>query len=321
MIRSIINRIKEKRRLNISRSIIKSGDKEKADLLIIDKFFPDTSYPWRTLEFNSLLTKFQKSRILCEASNYKGITSKEEFEKQIETLFQYYKPTYSKNKLEYSNANIWEYNLNSKLVYFLFYEDAVRFFPYLRYNNIEFAFTLYPGGGFLLYNEQVDQNLKAIIQCDLCKVCFVNMPSTYKYLTQHLNLNNNKIKLVYGVPLDIKEEIARKKDSSNKMTIGFCARKYHKRGIDKGFDIFIEIANHYKTNQNIQFVCIGDFSTDDLYENEKDINIDFKGLLASNQLENEFRSWDIIISPVRAYTNQGDFDGFPTAAGVEASLH
>ena len=294
---------------------------KKIKLAIFDKFYPDLSYSWRTAEINYLLSYFKKSVLFSESTNYKGRTTKTEFIQRKNKLLKIYSDLIADKQIKYLNKPVFTYNFKYDLVYFLFLEDAVRFYPYLNRTKTPFAFTLYPGGGFILYNEVIDEKIKLICNAVNCQGVFVNGKFAYTYLTQRLNLPAKKVILVSGVPLYYNKNAITKKNTSNEFKIGFCARKYHMRGMDKGFDIFCQVALQMTAIPNTRFICIGDFSTNDMLEEEKDkATIEFKGQLQGYEFKNALSELDVIISPVRSLLNGGDFDGFPTAAVVEASL-
>ena len=112
----------------------------------------------------------------------------------------------------------------------------------------------------------------------------------------------------------------------NKETIDVCfaAAKYMPQGLDKGYDIFIDMAHLLlKQSKIFQFHIVGGF-------NEEDVPIDpalrdhfhFYGFLKGLEFTDFYKDKDIFISPSRANTlAKGAFDGFPTAACAEAGLH
>jgi len=300
------------------------GLQTKEKFVIIDKFFPLNNYPWRYLEIKAYLETFNKSLVLCEDANYKGKRTKQQFNNELTEFLKTSKGINPK-RIQRVSSNPFKTNYQAKLFYFLFYEDAVRFYPYLKQNKINFGFTLYPGGGFIPYNNQVDAQLNQIVGSNLCKFVIVDMPYTKKYLLDWLNLDTNKIKVLYGPPIEHSSPNDKMwfKKSIMSLKICFAAKKYMKRGCDKGFDVFIEIAKHFfSTDFNIQFHCFGDFKINDLSENElKFTNIYFHGLLPPIEYHEQISKMDIIISPNRCYTNGGDIDGFPTASVIEAGLN
>jgi glycosyltransferase involved in cell wall biosynthesis len=293
----------------------------KKQLAIFDKFYPDLSYTWRTAEFNYLLSYFKKSVLFSESINYKGHTTKTQFIERKKKLLKIYPDLRADKRIKYLNKPVFTYNFKYELVYFLFLEDAIRFFPYLNRLKTPFAFTLYPGGGFLIDNKTVDDKIKLICNSQLCRGVFVNGRFAKSYLIEKLKICESKITLVPGVPLYQNEDECLTVSKTENFVIGFCARKYHDRGLDKGFDVFARTALKLHQCSNLKFICIGDFSKEDLTEVEKQkTNIEFTGLLSGKQFKEKLSELDVIVSPVKNKLNGGDFDGFPTSAVVEASI-
>jgi|688.fasta_scaffold136074_2 glycosyltransferase involved in cell wall biosynthesis len=316
MIKRILDKLKIE--FNYISSIFKFRGKE---LAIFDKFYPNTSYTWRTKEFNFLLTFFDTAVLFSESNNYKGKRIKSDFIQDLKILKNNHHEFNASQRVKFLSRPTFTYNFKYKLVYFLFFEDAVRFFPFLNRTKTPFAFTLYPGGGFLIDNEAIDSKLKLICNSTICKGIFVNGKFVQKYLIEKLKVLESKITLVPGVPLYLNQETNEIKRHNENFVVGFCARKYHDRGKDKGFDVFAQVALRLSDKANLKFVCIGDFTVEDLNEEEKEkTKIHFTGLLQGNQFIEQLNEFDVIISPVKTGLNGGDFDGFPTAAVVEASI-
>lgn len=315
-----MKRVKEKFYIELNRFVSFFRTKKKGPIFY-DKFYPSQAYKWRTTEFNFLLEKFPKAILYAEANNYKGHTTKKKFLELIDDLKVSYPKIGIERQIKYLNKPVFLYNFKAPLVYFLFLEDAIRFYPFLFRMKTPFVFTLYPGGGFLIDNPIIDEKIQLICNSTLCKGVIVNGKFAHNYLTKKLKISESTVHLIPGVPLELNELKVRTHNKNGNFIIGFCARKYLDRGLDKGFDIFAQLAHHYQNVKDVEFICIGDFSKNDLLQEEKElINIKFTGLLSGEDFLSTISTFDVIVSPVRHFLNGGDFDGFPTAAVVEASL-
>lgn len=136
------------------------------------------------------------------------------------------------------------------------------------------------------------------------------------------------IHFIYGLP-----STAHKLDFSeaNKIYFGegkeildicFVSAKYSEKGLDKGYDLFIEAAKLLNArHQNIHFHIIGGFSEKD-YDTDSLVNsIHFYGYVNSTELTALLKKFDIIVSPNKPFIlSPGAFDGFPLGSCVEASL-
>lgn len=317
---SLKKRIKEKIKLE-THALLSFFRVRKNNLAIFDKFYPDISYTWRTIEFNHLLSLEVNSVLFSESNNYKEKVSRIDFNKHKKVLLELFPGIIKPIQIKYLDRPIWLYNFKFRFVYFLFLEDAIRFYPYLIKTKTSFAFTLYPGGGFILYNDVIDQNIKAICNSKFCQGVFVNGRFTNKYLIERLDIMADKVHLVPGVPSKFNSNFKKPKNENPNFIIGFCAKKYMTRGMDKGFDVFCRIALKMSSLSNIKFICIGDFTLNDMTSDEcEKANIEFKGLLQGIAFRDALMKLDVIVSPVKSLLNGGDFDGFPTASLVEASL-
>ena len=162
---------------------------------------------------------------------------------------------------------------------------------------------------------------------------FRNVIVTQK-ITQDYLINNNfcksqTIQFVFG---GVVPQISLKKDLTNKKSylinkptfdICFCAAKYTPRGVDKGYDIFIDfahmIANEYDF---IRFHIVGGFTEDDIDVSTLKDRINFYGYQNFESLGAIYKKMDVLISPNKPFIlGKGAFDGFPLGTVVEAVLN
>lgn len=195
--------------------------------------------------------------------------------------------------------------------------------------NIPFIFTLYPGGGFKINNKESTQHLRRIFSSKNFKKVIVTQDITKEYLIQNKLCNEKQIKMIFGVVTpkislnaSIKNKKYYNKDKRN-LDICFVAHKYSKKGIDKGYDLFVQSAKQLiRRHKNIRFHIVGEFD-----ENDIDIGllkkfIKFYGVLNNKNLKDLYMKMDLIISPTRPFKlSSGSFDGFPTGSSTEAMLN
>jgi glycosyltransferase involved in cell wall biosynthesis len=190
-----------------------------------------------------------------------------------------------------------------------------------------FAFTLYPGGGFVLGNQGIDNKLKLICSSLYFRGVIVNQPYVMTYLLENNIVDSSKIELISGVPLKI-ENYLNKDDNKlkfnhNSFEVLFMGNKYMPQGFDKGFDLFQMIAKQLiKEFQDIKFHIVGGFSDRDLNYNELKEFFIFHGQLNEGDFHTVLSRTQICISPNRINAlSEGSFDGFPLASSVTAGLH
>ena len=218
----------------------------------------------------------------------------------------------------------------SRLVYIIFLQNVILILSTLEKNRIPFVFTLYPGGGFLLNDQNCDNSMRKVFQSKYFKHVIVTQEITYKYLIEKGLCPKDKITFIFGLvmPTHFFESSLK----SNKIfypkykhhfDICFVAHKYMPQGKDKGYDLFIEAGRILcQKYTNIHFHVIGPWSKEDYRINEIEDNIHFYGSQTSAFFPEFYSKMDIILSPNRPFTLfPGAFDGFPTGSVTEASLN
>jgi glycosyltransferase involved in cell wall biosynthesis len=192
-------------------------------------------------------------------------------------------------------------------------------------DNAPFAFTLYPGGGFELFNENVYQKLESIFKHPLFHAVVVTQPETLK-VVQNLECPPEKIKYVFGVVSDCKKinRLSLTKLYSRKRIkhIVWAAHKYDDLGLDKGLDLFVRMADELVSEQSkIKFHVIGPWreaiATLSCYPDSFIVH----EILPIEKLGSFFAKMDVAVFPTRRNINSyGRFDGFPTATMVQAAM-
>ncbi|HLP47639.1 MAG TPA: glycosyltransferase, partial [Candidatus Kapabacteria bacterium] len=214
------------------------------------------------------------------------------------------------------------------LFYTIFINNIYNFLPFIERHQTPFVFTLYPGGGFQIDNSESDKKIRTVFSSKYFKKVIVTQKNTRDYLIGKNFCPENKIGFIYGgvLPSDYYKEhaISKKyyKKEKNTLDICFVANKYMEKGLDKGFDVFIEVAkNLCEKTKDIFFHVVSGCG-------EKEINVDdiknrikFYGLQYRDFFPEFYSKMDIILSPNRPYILlPGSFDGFPTGSCAEAGL-
>ncbi len=292
-------------------------------IVIFDDIFPHLLSAFRIAEFNYYLKNFKNAQIFTDPKAFAYINEKRSFN-QVKAEYESYYPEY-KERIHLFNKNI-EYAFD--LAYMIFLNNAFRFIDVIEKNNIPFVFTLYPGGGFELYNKYSDEKLKRICASPNLKKIIVTQSITKNYLLERGFINSNKIEFIYGgvLPSDLlNTELVKKKyykSDKNTFDICFVANKYMPKGINKGYDVFIEVANKLnKIFDDIKFHVVGNYDENDIDVKEISDRITFYGIRNTKFFPDFYSKMDIILSPNLPYIlSEGNFDGFPTGCCIEAGL-
>lgn len=297
-------------KLNLS-SLFKKID---TDLLILDDFFPCPLSNFRFIEFNAYLEHFNSlalttGKSLPVAHVYQSISKYIKIHPKRERIKIFRK----------------DREVKAKLAVLVFQHNTEMFLDYLEKNQIPFIFTLYPGGNFKLNNKVGNDGLKRIFNSKCFRKVIVTQKITQNYLLEEKLCEQSDIEFVYGCPIDIEKFVLEKKyiePTKKEINICFVAAKYHPTGMDKGYDIFIDTAKELcEISTKYKFHIVGGFQENDIDINDIKNNIQFYGYLEINALRSFYENMDIILSPNRSnILANGAFDGFPTAAVVEAGL-
>jgi hypothetical protein len=218
---------------------------------------------------------------------------------------------------------------SARLAYLIFLNNVSYFLESLEKKRIPFIFTLYPGGGFEINQERSDSMLWRIFSSVQFRKVIVTQQITYDYLVKNNFCLEDRIVFIYGgvKPPAIlnKSKNYRKKFfgfEKDSMDICFVAAKYMPMGIDKGYDIFIEVAKKLvESHTNINFHVVGNFSEADILINGLEGRLTFYGFQKLDWFDKFYVDKDIILSPNMPFVLfKGAFDGFPTGSCAEAGL-
>ena len=292
----------------------------KYDLLIYDNIFPHPLSGFRYEEFKELLIEFKNSKIIAEPLSYPVVKTNLKMHKlHIKTI----QKNFPILKGKISNPIIA--NINTKLFYCVFLNNIHRNLEWLEKYNIPFIFTLYPGGGFKIEDELSDKLLFRVLKSPQFKKVIVTQLFTKNYLIENNFCDSDKIEYIFGgvVPqVSLNTSLKNKINYPEKETfdIVFCAAKYMPKGVDKGYDVFIDLAHRLiKEYSFIRFHVIGGFDEEDINVNLIGDAITFYGYQKFEDLASIYQKTDVIVSPNKPFfLGKGAFDGFPLGAVVEA---
>lgn len=296
---------------------------ENLDLVIIDDIFPSSLSGFRYQEFTSYLNEIENSKIITTGQTIELFLKQNADEVIIQYKRQF--PEFSGKVCKY---DFWR-PLGCKLMYFIFPTNAYNSLPIMETYYIPFIFTLYPGGGFILNNPESDKRLKRLMDSPCFRKVIVTQQITYDYLINKNFCKPDKIEFIFGgvmplLEMDKAKSYAKSRYGFEKdrLDICFVAQKYMKQGIDKGYDVFIDMAKIlYNRYENVYFHVVGSFNENDIDVSNIKNKITFYGNLNLNDFDSFFTDKDILISPnIDGKLAPGAFDGFPTGCCVEAGL-
>ncbi len=294
------------------------------DIIILDDVFPHPLSAFRLQEYNSYLEYFDKIKIYCNPLSFPALKE----DKSIKDIIKEYEKAYPQFKGKVEKFDFRRI-LNGKLIYTIFLNNAFFYIDTIEKYKIPFVFTLYPGGGFELNNELSDNKLKQIFASPYFKKVIVTQKITYNYLVDNNFCKPSEIEEIYGIvtPLDLLEREYNDKmhfgrDKSS-LDICFVAHRYTEKGVDKGYDVFIEVAHELtRKYPNINFHVVGSFDEDIIDITQIKDKINFYGTQLSQWFDEFYKDKDLILSPNIPFEMfKGQFDGFPTGCCTDAGLH
>jgi len=287
-------------------------------LIIFDDHFPLVYSAFRFVEYTAYLEHFPESEIHSNGmvpeyhknrvQNFRNRVK--EFEKQYSHL---------KSKVIKFNK---KRRVKGRLGYTVFLNNAFDAVGYFEMNKIPFIFTLYPGGGFSFENELSDQKLFRVCSSPMFRKMIISQKNMFEYVSEKKVCSPGKIEMLYGGirPVDkLNKAISKKLYKQDKDTFDICfvAGKY--KNIDKGYDVFIDVARLLADKyMDINFHVVGGYC-----EHDKDVSdlrdrIRFYGYKTTAFFPEFHSRMDIILSPNSP--SKFHFDGFPTGCCSEAAL-
>jgi glycosyltransferase involved in cell wall biosynthesis len=295
--------------------------RSRRDIVFFDSIFPHPLSSFRLAEFTYLLHHYPNSRIYVNGSHFNIIKEKRSLSDIINDFL---------NKNSSLRGRVIKYSkflpVKARLAYCVFLNDMFSLLPVLERTKTPFVFTLYPGGGFKLNDNNVDDRLARIFTSPQFKAVIVTQPITRSYLLQKEFCSEDKIKFIYGAVFNsalMHQNVRSSKEHLMEViNVVFVAHKYMPEGRDKGYDLFIETAKIlYQRDSSFRFHVVGNFDENDFDILGIETVLKFHGSLLTHDLVALYQDMDIFLSPNRPFTlAPGAFDGFPTGAAVEAAM-
>jgi glycosyltransferase involved in cell wall biosynthesis len=299
----------------------------KGDLVVIDSQFPQKDpFAFRNSEINEYIQKVENFDSYTMPTTFPdtnapfghsyGLTHAEFVENKKGYLKHY--PSNS-TKLHYIFDN---QNYNFKLAYSFFLAETYVLLPFYEKHKIPFIFVLYPGGLFGLNSDPSDAMLQKIMASPCFRGVIVTQQITKDYLTENNFCDSKLVHYIYGGMVQFKknELLAKRQYGRDKQTFDICfvAAKYSERGVDKGYDLFIETAKKLaKSTHDIMFHVVGGFDETEIDVTELEGRITFYGFRGPDFLKEFYSRMDIFLAPNRpGQLFGGNFDGFPL--GIDA---
>ncbi|CAN5212871.1 glycosyltransferase [soil metagenome] len=203
------------------------------------------------------------------------------------------------------------------LAYTFFLAETYVALPFLEKNRTPFVFVLYPGGSFGLDNEASDRMLARVFASEFFREVIVTQQRTWDYLVGKGLCEPGRMSFVYGgFPAYRAEQVHEKlRYPEDKPTLDVCfvAAKYSERGVDKGYDLFIDAARRVaKQEPSVHFHVVGGFTAGDIDVLDIADRLTFHGYQRPDYLLDFYSRMDAIVSPNRpGQLYPGNFDGFP----------
>lgn len=205
----------------------------------------------------------------------------------------------------------------ASLAYIIFLDVAYDLLPFLEHNQIPFVFDLTARGGFAINSADSDRKLKRIFCSSMFRKVAPDSEYIKKYLLDNQLCTEEEIFLYKTRRAVIREDQIKEKvkyPSGKKIfDIAFVAHKYMPKGLDKGYDLFIDTAKMLVNKYDcMKFHVVGGFNENDIDVSTIKDRITFYGVRDLDFLANFYRKIDIFLSPNRPFIlGPGKFDGFP----------
>ncbi|QFR34840.1 glycosyltransferase [Ancylobacter sp. TS-1] len=295
------------------------------DLIVIDDAFPHPQSAFRLEEYDTYLAMFERARVF---TNGQAFAFFNEDRPLAEVIAEHDRrsPALRGRTLPLADRPP---TVTARFGYAVFAGNAWANVEFFEARNIPFAFTLYPGGAFVMEDEASDRRLRKIFSSPMFRKVIVTQTISRDYLLRKSLCEPDSIEFIYGVvtpeanlaPPDAAH--LHYKYGKDTLDICFTAHKYTPDGHDKGYDIFLDVARALAARfEDCRFHVVGGFGEDDLPIAGLEGRITFYGGRDQEWLRRFYRDKDLILlCNVPFVVFPGAFDGFPTACGSDAMLN
>lgn len=295
---------------------------ELVEIGIIDSMFPQREpLGFRNYEINGLLNTIKGAKAFTmypmkpgpKAWFHHGYGIKEETFNENKSGYLSVYPE-NRDKIQWLKPHAKH---QIELAYSYFLAETYTLLPFYNKNKIPFVFTLYPGGAFGLGNEASDAMLYEIFKSPYFRGVITTQDVTHNYLLKKNMCPPEKIDFLFCgyTQWEKNEALPKKIYQADKNTFDLCfvAAKYTDKGIDKGYDLFIETAHKLSPKYpDMRFHVVGGFDKNDIDVSALGDKITFYGYQKPDFLKEFYTRMDICCSPNRPYKLfKGNFDGFP----------
>lgn len=297
----------------------------RAAIQLFDTSFPSRLSSFRFGEFSAYLRELPDSRIQSSIWDIKHLHRADTF------------ATMARQFAVESGTDLRRIELfrgqpvTAAVGYSVFLNNANLFFSEHANAGIDaFAFTLYPGGGFELADARSDHKLRRLCDDDRLGKIITTQNLTYRYLLENQFCDPDRLLHLFGgvVPMcfDLTgtEAVLAARDTAREVLhVCFVAQRYSATGVEKGYDVFVAVAEHLRDRDDINFHVVGGYDAETI-PLKSGTRIQFHGIQPSDFFPAFYGQMDVIVSPnisgFRLNHGTGSFDGFPTTCCVEASL-
>ena len=295
--------------------------KQKRKLAILDDVFPHLLSPFRIAEYNACLEEWEDAVVFSTASSFPLLRETRGFKEVLDEYASRY-PQY-KGRAHGFNAKS---DLEGSLVYMMFLNNTSFFLDVIHAYNVPFVFTLYPGGGLQLEQDESDEKLRRVCSSPNLQKVIATQKVVHEYLLEKKFCDPEKIEFIYGgvypSSLLARHGVAKSYYKKDKETFDVCfvAHKYRERGADKGYDVFIEAAKLIsRRHEDAFFHVVGPFDETDVDISGLEDRITFYGTRPTEFFPSFYSGMDAIISPNAPFLlAPGAFDIFPLGTCIEA---
>jgi glycosyltransferase involved in cell wall biosynthesis len=290
-------------------------------LTIFDQFFPWLDSGFTITEFHSYLDRFEDARILTLAGELPWADSRT-FADRLPPYEEAY-PHYARRIERYGGKKILE---GDDFIYTIFHSGIAAIIDDLDLARRPFGFTLYPGGGFYLDDPATMKSLERIFSSRWFRFVIVTQRTTERYLLDNRLVPHEKIRFIFGVPVDTEQlrPLPKPQYPQEKSTFDICfvAHKYMPGGLDKGYDVFVSVARLLAgESPDYRFHVVGPWDKHDQDLEGIEDSVTFCGSQPTTFFPAFHAGMDLILSPTDTFRiHPGKFDGFPTGCCVEAAL-
>lgn len=294
-----------------------------ADLIILDDVFPLQHSGFRLAEYRAYLQHFKRAAVHSTGEGVSIMGDERKLEEVIGE-FESVHPNLANRIIRFARNR----HLKAKVLYFVFLAQYRKFAETIESAKTPFIFTLYPGGGFRLFDRPTNNLLRECFSHPLFRKVVVTQPITQEYLIENKFVSQDQAVLIPGLVVpdefllqsgDDKFYFGQQKST---IDIAFIAHKYTHKGAEKGYCTFVEAAHRlHKHKSKPRFHVIGGFDCRDIDVSNLNDHITFHGSLGTAELIEILRRIDLVISPnAPGLSGTGLFDGFPTGSAVQAGL-